>query len=220
MPIAISKTHLSSNEVDKLANNLLNEEKHGKHVLSTNKAIKQENLKPPEAKYSLDEIAIAVSLVFFGIFDLFIKPFGFSFLGIMFSALCFITLVFCINSWHKSHQIILEHYKQIELALDSQAEYLGSTRQYSNAYYSNKDTALVSGIQDEKLRQKILDDLIFCDLIGQDDKAITLLSHYSHLRALFMHLEYSNQSKNELKKFDSKIKEEIIEPYLENRFLK
>lgn len=43
MPIAISKTHLSSDEVDKLIANLLNEEKHGKHVLSTNKAIKQEN---------------------------------------------------------------------------------------------------------------------------------------------------------------------------------
>lgn len=220
MPITISKTHLSSDEVDKLANNLLNEERHGKHVLSTNKAIKQENIKPPEANYSLDEIAIAVSLAFFGVFDMFITPFGISFLRIMFSALCFITLVFCINSWHKSHQIILEHYKQIELALDSQAECLGSTRQYSDAYNSNKDAALISDIKDEKLKQQILNDLIFCDLIGQDDKAITFLSHYSHLRALFMHLEYNNQAKSELKKFDLKVKQEIIEPYLENKFLK
>lgn len=220
MPIAISKTHLSSDEVDKLANNLLNEERHGKHVLSANKAIKQENIKPPEAKYSLDKIAITVSLVFFGIFDLFIKPFGFLFLGIMFSALCFITLVFCINSWHKSHQIILEHYKQIELALDSQAEYLGSTRQYNDSYYDNKTTLLVSGIQDEKLRQKILDDLIFCDLIGQNTKRTILLQRYVSMHTLNERFEYNDQTKDNLKKFDFEIKEEIIEPYLENRFLK
>lgn len=220
MPIAISKTHLSRDEVDKLANNLLNEERHGKHVLSTNKAIKQENIKPPEAKYSLGEIAIAVSLAFFGVFDMFITPFGISFLRIMFSALCFITLAFCINSWHKSHQIILEHYKQIELALESQAEYLGSTRQYSNSYYDNKTTLLVSGIQDEKLRRKILDDLIFCDLIGQNTKRTILLQRYASMHTLNERFEYNNQTKANLKKFDLGIKEEIIEPYLENRFLK
>lgn len=220
MPITVSKTHLSSDEVDKLANNLLNEERHGKHVLSTNKAIKQENIKPPEANYSLDEIAIAVSLAFFGVFDMFITPFGISFLRIMFSALCFITLVFCINSWHKSHQIILEHYKQIELVLDSQAEYLGSTRQYSDAYYDNKTTLLVSGIQDEKLRQKILDDLIFCDLIGQNTKRTILLQRYVNMHTLNERFEYNDQTKDNLKKFDFEIKEEIIEPYLENRFLK
>lgn len=220
MPIAISKTHLSSAEVDKLANNLLNEEKHGKHVLSTNKAITQKNIKPPEAKYSLGEIAIAVSLAFFGVFDMFITPFGISFLRIMFSALCFITLAFCIISWHKSHQIILEHYKQIELALNSQAEYLGSTRQYSDSYYDNKTTLLVSGIQDEKLRQKILDDLIFCDLIGQNTKRTILLQRYVDMHTLNERFEYNDQTKDNLKKFDLGIKEKIIEPYLENRFLK
>lgn len=220
MPVAISKTHLSSDEVDKLANNLLNEEKHGKHVLSTNKAITQKNIKPPGAKYSLDEIAIAVSLAFFGVFDMFITPFGISFLRIMFSALCFITLAFCIISWHKSHQIILEHYKQIELALNSQAEYLGSTRQYSDSYYDNKTTLLVSGIQDEKLRQKILDDLIFCDLIGQNTKRTILLQRYVNMHTLNERFEYNDQTKDNLKKFDFKIKQEIIEPYLENRFLK
>lgn len=220
MPIAISKTYLSIDEVDKLANNLLNEEKHGKHVLSTNKAITQKNIKLPEAKYSLGEIAIAVSLAFFGVFDMFITPFGISFLRIMFSALCFITLAFCIISWHKSHQIILEHYKQIELALNSQAEYLGSTRQYSDSYYDNKTTLLVSGIQDEKLRQKILDDLIFCDLIGQNTKRTILLQRYVDMHTLNERFEYNDQTKDNLKKFDFKIKEEIIEPYLENKFLK